>query len=108
MRRRKQLFKKSGRIGEKKEGRDHFLEGEVMAKSETFSHRTLRFSFRKNAIYDRRGASRALSDLWWRGDSGSCCMGEDEPMEARRKRKYSGLVDFIYLYYDFWVLKRPE
>jgi hypothetical protein len=35
-------------------------------------------------------------------------MVEDEPMEARRKRKYSGLVDFIYLYYDFWVPKRPE
>ena len=72
--------------------------------------RVLRFSFRKNAIYDRRGASRALSDLWWRGDSGSPCTGDGEFFcgGPRRKNISRELEDIVYLYRDLYMPQRAD
>jgi len=70
---------------------------DVMAK------RTLKFSFRKNAIYDRRG-SRALSDLWWRGVEGSGC--DESSLEFThycRRRVSPTLEDIVYLYHDLYM-----
>lgn len=66
--------------------------------------RVLRFSFRKNAIYDRRG-SRALSDLWGRSDpEESPCTGEEpDYRQSCQRSARPSLADIVYLYRDLYI-----
>jgi hypothetical protein len=71
--------------------------------------RTLKFSFQKNAIYDRRG-SRALSDLWGRSDPAeSPCTGEEPDYGRSCQRSIRPtLADMVYLYRDLYMPQRAD
>lgn len=71
--------------------------------------RVLRFSARKNAIYDRRG-SRALSDLWGRSDpEESPCTGEEPDYRRSCRRSLRPtLADIVHLFRDLYMPQDPK
>jgi hypothetical protein len=67
--------------------------------------RYLKFSFRKNAIHDRRG-SRALSDLWSRtlpGERCPCTSGELTFLGLPSRTSGVSFEDVVYLYRDLYM-----